>query len=99
LDKYLVEKYFKNSNVAVLLIFTALIGLLTLPFIWFFAPQVANLSPVSAALMAFSGVLYMSGMLFYLRALQSDEASASLPSIRRPRSSVMCSDMSYSVKH
>jgi hypothetical protein len=31
LDKYLVEKYFKNSNVAVLLIFTALIGLLTLP--------------------------------------------------------------------
>ena len=55
LDKYLVEKYFKNSNVAVLLIFTALIGLLTLPFIWFFAPQVANLSPVSAALMAFSG--------------------------------------------
>ena len=79
LDKYLVEKYFKNSNVAVLLIFTALIGLLTLPFIWFFAPQVANLSPVSAALMAFSGVLYMSGMLFYLQALQSDEASAVAP--------------------
>jgi uncharacterized membrane protein len=49
--------------------------------------------------MAFSGVLYMSGMLFYLRALQSEEASAVAPSIRRPRSSVMCSDMSYSVKH
>ena len=31
LDKYLVEKYFKSSHVAVLLIFTALIGLLTLP--------------------------------------------------------------------
>ena len=79
LDKYLVEKYFKNSNVAVLLIFTALIGLLTLPFIWFFSPQVANLSPMSAALMAFSGMLYMSGMLFYLRALQSVEASAVAP--------------------
>ena len=59
LDKYLVEKYFKNSNVAVLLIFTALIGLLTLPFIRFFAPKVVNLSPVSAALTAFSGVLYI----------------------------------------
>jgi len=29
--------------------------------------------------MAFSGVLYMSGMLFYLRALQSEEASAVAP--------------------
>ena len=29
--------------------------------------------------MAFSGVLYMSGMLFYLQALQSDEASAVAP--------------------
>jgi hypothetical protein len=32
LDKYLVERYFKHSSVAVLLIFTALAGLL-LPLI------------------------------------------------------------------
>jgi drug/metabolite transporter (DMT)-like permease len=30
-DKYLVERYFKHSDVAVLLLFTALSGLLTLP--------------------------------------------------------------------
>jgi drug/metabolite transporter (DMT)-like permease len=33
LDKYLVERYFKHSSVAVLLIFTALAGLLLLPVI------------------------------------------------------------------
>jgi drug/metabolite transporter (DMT)-like permease len=75
MDKYLVERYFKHSNVAVLLIFTALIGLITLPFIWFLAPQAASPGLTDAALMAFSGILYMGAMLFYLRALQSEEAS------------------------
>ena len=34
LDKYLVERYFKHSDVAVLLVFTALVGVVMLPFIW-----------------------------------------------------------------
>jgi len=79
LDKYLVEKYFKHSNVAVLLVFTALIGLVTLPFIWLIQPQVVGVGLANAALMAISGVLYMGGMLFYLRALQAEEASAVAP--------------------
>jgi drug/metabolite transporter (DMT)-like permease len=79
MDKYLVERYFKDSNVAVLLIFTALIGLFTLPFIWLFAPAVAAVGLANAALMAFSGVLYMGAMLLYLRALQSEEASVVAP--------------------
>jgi drug/metabolite transporter (DMT)-like permease len=79
MDKYLVERYFKDSNVAVLLIFTALIGLLTLPFIWLLAPAVAAVGLANATLMAFSGVLYMGAMLFYLRALQSEEASVVAP--------------------
>jgi uncharacterized membrane protein len=79
LDKYLVEKYFKHSNVAVLLVFTALIGLFTLPFVWLLDPDVIGVSLANAALMAFSGVLYMGGMLLYLQALQSEEASAVAP--------------------
>jgi uncharacterized membrane protein len=79
LDKYLVEKYFKHSNVAVLLVFTALIGLFTLPFVWLLDPDVVGVSLANAALMAFSGVLYMGGMLLYLQALQSEEASAVAP--------------------
>jgi uncharacterized membrane protein len=79
LDKYLVERYFKTSDVAVLLIFTALIGLIALPFIWWFEPKAMAPDLATAALMATSGVLYMIGMLFYLQALQSEEASVVAP--------------------
>jgi uncharacterized membrane protein len=79
LDKHLVERYFKHSDVAVLLVFTALIGLVTLPFIAFLDPGTVALDVGSATLMASSGVLYMGGMLFYLRAIQSEEASVVAP--------------------
>jgi drug/metabolite transporter (DMT)-like permease len=78
-DKYLVERYFKHSDVAVLLLFTAFMGVLTLPFIVFYEPTVFQLDPGSMALIALSGVLYMGATLFYLRALQSEEASVVAP--------------------
>jgi drug/metabolite transporter (DMT)-like permease len=40
---------------------------------------VAGVGLANAALMAFSGLLYMGAMLFYLRALQSEEASVVAP--------------------
>jgi uncharacterized membrane protein len=79
LDKYLVERFFKQSPVAVLLVFTAFVGVLMLPFILYFDPDVIHLDAGSAILIMASGVLYMGGMLFYLRALQSEEASVVAP--------------------
>jgi len=79
LDKYLVERFFKQSDVAVLLVFTALIGLALLPFIWLYEPAVLNRDVGSIALMMLSGVLYLGGILFYLWALQSEEASVVAP--------------------
>ena len=79
LDKYLVERFFKDSDVAVLLVFTALIGAATLPFIWLHEPAVLNRDAGSIALMTLSGVLYMAAILFYLAALQSEEASVVAP--------------------
>jgi drug/metabolite transporter (DMT)-like permease len=78
-DKYLVERFFKDSNVAVLLVFTAFVGVVMLPFIWYFEPAVVRLDIKSIAVIAASGLLYMGGMLFYLRALQSEEASVVAP--------------------
>ncbi|MGB6534907.1 MAG: EamA family transporter [Xanthobacteraceae bacterium] len=78
-DKYLVERFFKESNVAVLLLFTAFVGLVLLPFIWFFEPSVLRLGLGGIALIMLSGILYMTGMLLYLRALQSEEASVVAP--------------------
>ena len=79
LDKYLVERYFKHSSIAVLLVFTALAGLLLLPFIWLCQPDVIDFDARSIALMTLSGLLYMGAMYFYLQALQSEEASVIAP--------------------
>jgi drug/metabolite transporter (DMT)-like permease len=79
LDKYLVERYFKKSSVAVLLIFTALAGLALLPVIWLYQPAVIDLDARSMLLMGLAGVLYMGAMYFYLQALQSEEASVIAP--------------------
>jgi uncharacterized membrane protein len=78
-DKYLVERYFKHSDVAVLLLFTAFIGVLALPFIALYEPTVFQLDAGSIVLIVLSGVLYMGAVLFYLRALQSEEASVVAP--------------------
>ena len=79
LDKYLVERYFKYSNVAVLLLFTALTGLAFAPLVWIFDPGVTALPLDSIALMTLSGLLYMAGLFFYLQALQMEEASVVAP--------------------
>lgn len=78
-DKYLVEQYFKHSDTAVLLLFTALMGVLALPFIAFYAPSITAPGRGSIALIMLSGVLYMGALLLYLRALQTEEASVVAP--------------------
>ena len=79
LDKYLVERYFKDADVIVLLIFTALMGLVLMPIIAWFEPGVFHRDMTSIVLMALSGVFYMTGITFYLRALQGHEASMVAP--------------------
>jgi drug/metabolite transporter (DMT)-like permease len=79
LDKYLVGRYFAQTSVAVLLVFTALLGLLLLPPIWLLRPAVIELPPGGMALLALSGLLYMTAIFFYLQALQSEEASVVAP--------------------
>ncbi len=79
IDKYLVDKYFRHSDTAVLMVFTAFLGVFALPVIWAFEPKVLHLAPLAIGVMTLSGVLYMGAMLFYLRAIQSEEASVVAP--------------------
>ena len=79
IDKFLVDKYFRDSDTAVLMVFTALLGVIALPVIWFFDPKVFDLSLTATVVMTLSGILYMGAMLFYLRAIQSEEASVVAP--------------------
>jgi drug/metabolite transporter (DMT)-like permease len=78
-DKYLVERFFKHANVAVLLVFTALMGLVMLPPIWVFRPDVLAFGFPSILVVIASGLLLMGAMFFYLLALQSEEASVVAP--------------------
>jgi drug/metabolite transporter (DMT)-like permease len=79
IDKYLIDRYFPDSDTAVLMLFTALMGVVALPFIWWFAPGVLTPSPKAIAVMTASGVMYIGSMLFYLKAIQSEEASVVAP--------------------
>lgn len=79
IDKFLVDRYFRNADTAVLMVFTALTGLAMLPFIAWLAPETFSLDIASILVITLSGVLYMGAMLFYLRAIQSEEASVIAP--------------------
>ena len=79
LDKYLVERFFKDSNVAVPLVFTAFIGVVMLPVIWYFDPTVVRLDIKSIAIIGASGLLDMGGDAVPPAALQSEEASVVAP--------------------
>jgi drug/metabolite transporter (DMT)-like permease len=79
IDKFLVDKYFRHSDTAVLMVFTALLGVIALPIIWLFDPKVLALPWTATGVMTLSGILYMGAMLFYLRAIQTEEASVVAP--------------------
>jgi uncharacterized membrane protein len=79
IDKYLVDRYFRDSDTAVLMLFTALTGIALLPFIWWIEPDILKPTLAAIAVMTVSGILYMGAMLFYLRAIQSEEASVVAP--------------------
>jgi uncharacterized membrane protein len=79
IDKFLVDKYFRHSDTAVLMVFTAFLGVVALPVIWLLEPRVLGLPWLATVVMTVSGILYMGAMLFYLRAIQGEEASVVAP--------------------
>jgi drug/metabolite transporter (DMT)-like permease len=79
IDKYLIERYFKEGSVSVLMVFTSIIGVIALPIIWLFVPGVTAIPLQSMLVIAASGIFYMGALYFYLQALQSEEASVVSP--------------------
>jgi uncharacterized membrane protein len=79
IDKYLVDRYFRDSDTAVLMLFTAFLGVALLPLIWWLEPALLKPSLTAIGVMTASGILYMGALLFYLRAIQSEEASVVAP--------------------
>jgi hypothetical protein len=61
-EKYLVERYFKNTGFSILMIFAIAFALLVLPVLWVLRPNVVAIDVVDACTAAASGVLYMGAL-------------------------------------
>jgi len=79
LDKYLLEKYFKHGGTGALMIFSSLIGILVVPLIYFFHPEVWDISLINKLLMIFVEILSTIALWFYFKSLEKDEASVVVP--------------------
>jgi len=75
IDKLLLEKYFKNSGVGTLLIFSSLVSVFVLPFLWLMDRTVLDVSVVNILVLSVSGILGVAVLWCYLLALKEEEAS------------------------
>lgn len=78
-DKYLLAKYFKGGGVGALMIISSIVGLILLPFIILFHPEVLATFTPRYLLISLNGFFYLLATLPYFYALQKDEASITVP--------------------
>ncbi len=79
LDKFLLSKYFKGGGTGSLLIFSSLIGIFMLPIFYFINPNILNVSFYNILILLLINIPYVLYILFYLYALDKDEASIVVP--------------------
>lgn len=79
LDKYLISRYFKGGGVGALMVFSSLIGLVLIPFILIFHPEVLHVGVWNAVLIGLNGFFYILAVLPYFYALGKDETSIAVP--------------------
>lgn len=79
-DKFLLSRYFSNGTIGVLLLFSGLIGGFASLSISLIQPSVLLLPLFpEATILVLSGLIYVSALYFYLRALHQDETSTVAP--------------------
>ncbi|MFA6386288.1 MAG: EamA family transporter [Candidatus Paceibacterota bacterium] len=78
IDKFLLEKYFKNGGVGTLLLFSSLFSIFVLPFIYLADKTVFSVSGIHIIALAVVGILNVLVLLFYFIALQNEEASVTI---------------------
>ncbi len=78
IDKILLERYFKQSGVGTLILFSSLLSVLALPFLLYIDPTVLDISLYHVVALAILGILNVSVLWFYLLALMNEEASVAI---------------------
>lgn len=79
-DKYLLSKYVKGGTVGALILFSALFAVVALPIILLIKPDVlSTASLMQAVILMVNGAFLTLGIILYLYAIDSDEASYVAP--------------------
>lgn len=78
IDKILLEKYFKESGVGTLILFSSLLSIIAIPFLFLIDPDILAVDTMSIFVLAIVGVLNVMVLWFYLLALKDEEASVAI---------------------
>lgn len=78
IDKVLLEKYFKEGGVGTLILFSALLSALALPFVFFADTTVFAIDGMSILILAAVGILNVLVLWCWLLALKTEEASVAV---------------------
>lgn len=79
IDKYLIDKHFKDDGIGALIVSSAIIGIFLLPIIYFIQPSAVDIKLNLALLIILNGILYIFALFPYMYALEKDEASIVVP--------------------
>lgn len=75
IDKILLEKYFKESGIGTILLFSSLISIFALPIFFVIDKTVLDVNIVNILILAVKGILGVGVLWCYLIALKNEEAS------------------------
>lgn len=79
LDKYLIEKFYRNVRPGTLMIFTSMVSTFFCLGIWIFKQNAVNVPLHSAFIMLLAGLVYFVAVFPYIFALMRDETSRVVP--------------------
>lgn len=75
IDKILLEKYFRQSGIGTIILFSSLLSFFTLPFFLWMDPAVLQVGGRNIFILCIVGILDILILWCYLKALQDEEAS------------------------
>lgn len=78
IDKILLEKYFKESGVGTLILFSSLLSIIAVPFLFWADPSVLSVGMTSMLVLIAVGVLNLMVLWCYFMALKDEEASIAI---------------------
>jgi drug/metabolite transporter (DMT)-like permease len=78
IDKHLLERQFKQGGVGTLMLFSSFLAAFALPILYWINPAVLSVSARHIAVLVAVGILNTLVLLFYLMALDGEEASVAI---------------------